>query len=220
MKNKQLDTIRERFEREAHDFDAIYRQDQGPFHAWFNRTFRKPIFERYDITFRVMGNLDGKTLLDVGCGPGLYCVNFVHRDGRYALGIDSSSQMIGLASRRAKETGVEDKCHFQKTDFFEADLQEQYNFTIAMGVFDYLSDPVTFLHKMRSVTIDKIIVSLPGHSLIREPLRKLRYKIGAKGQVYFYNKADIRRITTEAGIGHYEIIPTTTGSGFILIAEP
>ena len=216
----QLDTIRKRFEREAHDFDAIYRQDRGLFHSWFNRTFRKPIFERHDIAFKVMGNLNGKTLLDVGCGSGLYCVDFVHEGGRYALGIDFSSQMIELASRRARENGVEDRCRFQKTNFLETDLQEQYSFSIAMGVFDYLSDPAMFLRRMRSVTVDRIIVSLPGHSMVREPLRKLRYKIGAKGQVYFYNKPDIRQIVTAAGISHYEIVPITTGSGFILNAEP
>mgnify|MGYP001157871046 CR=1 FL=1 len=218
-KTKQVEVVRNRFEKEAHDFDGIYRQDQGLFQTWFNRHFRKPIFERYEIAFKEMGQLKGNTLLDIGCGSGIYAVSFVRGGGRHALGIDFSSEMLNIAARRAGEYGVADTCEFKHANFLETKLAEKYDFVIAMGVFDYLSEPGKFLHKMRSVAKRKVIISLPGHSLIRETLRKLRYQMGSKGDVYFYSEEDIRRMAAEAGIIHFEIIPLTTGSGYIFVGE-
>jgi ubiquinone/menaquinone biosynthesis C-methylase UbiE len=218
-KKKQVEVVRHRFEKEAHDFDGIYRQDQGFFQTWFNRHFRKPIFERYEVAFQEMGQLKGNTLLDIGCGSGIYVVSFVRSGGQRALGIDFSSEMLNIAAQRAMEQGVADTCKFEHTNFLETKLVEKYDFVIAMGVFDYLSDPATFLRKMQSVAKRKVIISLPGHSLVRETLRKLRYWFGSKGDVYFYSEADIRCMAAEAGIMRFEIRPLTTGSGYIFIGE-
>jgi len=79
--------------------------------------------------------------------------------------------------------------------------------------------PPTFSTKCDPWLKRKVIVSLPGHSLVRETLRKLRYRVGSKGDVYFYSETDIRRMAAEAGIIHFEIIPLTTGSGYIFVGE-
>lgn len=218
-KKNQVEVVRNRFEKEAHDFDGIYRQDQGSFQTWFNRHFRKPVFERYEIAFKEMGPLKGNTLLDIGCGSGIYVVSFVRGGGQRALGIDFSSEMLNIAVQRAREYGVADTCKFEHINFLETKLVEKYDFVIAMGVFDYLADPASFLHKMRSAAKRKVIVSLPGHSLVRGTLRKLRYWFGSKGDVYFYSEADIRCMAAEAGISNFEIIPLTTGSGYIFVGE-
>jgi ubiquinone/menaquinone biosynthesis C-methylase UbiE len=219
VKKHQLDMVRNRFESEALDFDAIYRQDRGIFHTWFNRTFRKPVFERYEITFQTVGDPRGKTILDIGCGSGIYGVNFALKGARCVLGIDFSSQMIKLARRRASEYGVEHICQFEQADFLTIDLQDSFDFSIAMGVFDYLPDPVTFLQRMKAVTSGQSIISLPGHSLIRESLRKLRYRLLSKGGVFFYSRGDIENIVRQAGVFDYQLRPVTTGTGVILIAN-
>ena len=217
---QQLKTVRDRFEREATAFDAIYRQDRGMFRTWFNRLFRRPIFERYQKAFEMIGNARGKTFLDVGCGSGIYSVDLALQGARYVLGVDFSSQMIQIARKRAKDNGVDGVCEFKEVNFFEMDSSSLFDFSIAMGVFDYLPDPVTFLQKMKSLTGGQAILSLPGNSLIRGPLRKLRYKFCAKGNVYYYCYEDIERIAKQAGYEHYRIDHLKTGSGFILVAGP
>lgn len=219
MQKAQLDVVRKRFENEALSFDAIYRQDSGSLYAIFNRIFRKPIFERYKAAFRYAGNIKDKKVLDVGCGSGIYSVNYALRGAKRVVGIDFSSHMLELARQRASNSDVEDQCSFIQANFLETNLNEKFDVSIAMGVFDYLPDPVTFLHKMKSVTNGVIIASFPGHSLVREPLRKLRYKIGSKGGVYFYSHNDVARIVKRAGISNYSIKPIATGSGFILVAR-
>src|SRR3712207_9447757 len=70
----------------------------------------------------------------------------------------------------------------------------------SMGVFDYVPDQVTFLRKMVALTTDKVIVAFPGHSLLREPARRLRYRLSGKGEIYLYSQEDVERIATEAGL--------------------
>ncbi len=94
MNEPRLDSVRDRFERDARNFDAIYRLERSRFSRWFNTTFRKAIFERYDITFRQVGDVAGKSVLDIGCGSGVYYVDFSRRGARRVLGLHFSRNML------------------------------------------------------------------------------------------------------------------------------
>lgn len=215
---QHTETIKRRFERDAAAFDAIYDTNKSEFSGWFNKTFRKPIFERYNITFEVLNNLQNKTVLDVGCGSGVYSAKLA-MNGANVKGIDFSAPMLELAQKRATQHKVTDKCKFELNDFMKMDSSQQYDYSIAMGVFDYLPDPVPFLKKLKAVTRSKILISFPGHSLIREPLRKMRYLLTSKGRVHFYAYKDIQALVDQVGFKHAEIRPMQTGSGFVLIAD-
>ena len=49
VNRSHTETVRRRFEHDAASFDAIYRLDRSWSSRWFNRVFRKAIFERYEI---------------------------------------------------------------------------------------------------------------------------------------------------------------------------
>jgi len=212
--------VRQRFERDAQSFDAIYRLERSPFWRWVNTTFRKAVFERYTITFEQAGDATDKKILDVGCGSGVYTVDFARRGARRVVGVDFSGNMLELAAQEAEQHQVADKCTFVQADFLELDLKEKFDISIAMGVFDYVPDQATFLRKMVTLTTGKVIVSFPGHSLLREPARRLRYKLTGKGDIYLYSRADVERIAREAGLRDMEIIyiPSSGGS-FVLVGE-
>lgn len=211
--------IKKRFERDARAFNAIYDEKKSEFNTWLNRTFRKPIFERYEIAFEKMGNLRNKTILDVGCGSGVYTVQCALNGATKAKGIDFSQAMIKLAEKRAEDYGVNPRCQFELQDFLKMENKEQFDFTLAMGVFDYLANPSLFLKKLKIVTRQKIIASFPGHSLIRKPLRKMRYYFARNGRVFFYSYQDLKKLIQDVHFASVEIQPLETGSGFILIAN-
>jgi 2-polyprenyl-3-methyl-5-hydroxy-6-metoxy-1,4-benzoquinol methylase len=220
MSKSYRGTVRRRFERDAQSFDAIYRLERSPFWRWVNTTFRKAVFERYTITFEQAGDVTGKKILDVGCGSGVYSVDFARRGARRVVGVDFSTNMLKLAAQEAEQHQVADKCEFIRADFLELGLEETFDISIAMGVFDYVPDQVTFLRKMVTHTTGKAIVSFPGHSLLREPARRLRYKLTGKGDIYLYGRDDVERIATEAGLRDKEIIyiPSSGGS-FVLVGR-
>jgi 2-polyprenyl-3-methyl-5-hydroxy-6-metoxy-1,4-benzoquinol methylase len=218
MSTSSLDTVRRRFEREAESFDAIYRLERSPLSRWFNVTFRKAVFERYRLTFAHAGDVRGKSILDIGCGSGVYSVDFARRGARRVLGVDFSANMLHLARQEALEHDVADVCDFVQANFLDLDLAESFDVTIAMGVFDYLPEPLPFLRKMVASTSGRVIASFPGHSLVRKRLRRLRYRLGRKGDVYFYREADVRRLAADAGVRETLLIPVhSSGSGFVLV---
>jgi ubiquinone/menaquinone biosynthesis C-methylase UbiE len=220
VNDSHQDKVRRRFERDAQSFDAIYRLERSPFWRWVNTTFRKAVFERYNITFEQAGDVTRKKILDVGCGSGVYAVDFARRGARRVVGIDLSNNMLKLARQEAEHHQVADRCEFIQADFLELDLKDKFDISIAMGVFDYVPDQVTFLRKMVTLTTGKVIVAFPGHSLLREPARRLRYKLAGKGDIYLYSQDDVERIATEAGLPDKEIIRIHSSGGvFVLVGR-
>jgi ubiquinone/menaquinone biosynthesis C-methylase UbiE len=210
--------VQRRFERDAQSFDAIYRLERSPFWRLVNTTLRKAVFERYAITFERAGDVTGKDVLDVGCGSGVYSVDFARRGARRVVGVDFSANMLALARREAEQHEVADRCEFVQADFLELDPDETFDISIAMGVFDYVPDQVPFLRKMAALTTGKVIVAFPSHSLIREPARRLRYKLAAKGDVFLYGRDDVERIATGAGLRNGEIVRIDSSGGvFVLV---
>jgi len=220
-KNKATHGVRERFEQEAEAFHAIYRLDRSPLARWFDRIFRKAIFQRYEMAFDLAGDVRGKSVLDIGCGSGVYVVDFARRGARRVVGLDFSERMLDLARREIELHGVGEVCELRNEDFLEAPVDEIFDVSIAMGVFDYVSDPVPFLRKMVSLTREQVIASFPAPSRVREPARRLRYRLAGKGDVYFYSERELRRIVEETGLTEYRLIPIdVSGRGHILAGRP
>ena len=68
----------------------------------------------FDGARRWMGNLSGKTLLEIGCGSGELAVWFALQ-GAQVTGIDVSDESIAIAKRRAEENGVAERTRFVAT---------------------------------------------------------------------------------------------------------
>jgi len=214
------DTVRERFERDAQSFDAIYRLERSPFWRWVNTTLRKAVFERYTITFEQAGDVTGKKVLDVGCGSGVYSVDFARRGAERVVGVDFSGNMLEIARQEAQQHGIAERCDFIQADFLDLELDEKFDISVAMGVFDYVPEQVRFLRKMVALTTGKVLVAFPGHSLLREPARRLRYRLSGKGEIFLYGREDVERIATEAGLREKEIIRIPSSGGvYVLVGK-
>jgi SAM-dependent methyltransferase len=80
----------------------------------------------------------GRRLLDLGCGPGLYCSEFC-RLGYDVTGIDFSKTSIERAERNARESG--EQIVYMHDDFVAADLPGGFDIvTMIYGAFCVLSN--------------------------------------------------------------------------------
>ena len=206
------------FEKKAKTFDSLY-EDDNPWKSFFNHWLRKAVYERHAITLAESEPIQGTTLLDVGCGPGRYMVGFLLRGALRAVGIDEAEPMLALARDHFEKAGVSDRCQLVQANFYDWKSDEKFDRVIAIGFFDYQADPLRALKKMIGHSRGLVIGSFPGRSLIRMPLRRLRYELRGC-PIRFYRESELREIAGQAGFSSYRIIPIhTSGSGFMLIGK-
>ena len=206
-------SVRSYFERTADSFDALYADH----HTWryrLNRVFRKGLFERVARTKETMEGMEDFTVLDVGCGSGRNSALFAELGARRVLGIDFSAPMLELARQHARAAGVVEQCEFIQADFLDHPFRETFDVVVALGVFDYVADPVRVLKRMTELSNDRVVASFPGRSPIRAPLRKLRYALRGC-PVYFYTGTRLRQICHEAGLAKFRI-DKLSSSGYML----
>lgn len=203
MSNEDKSKVKEHFHEKADEFDAIYDVERDSLSRMLDRVFRRSVYARFELTLQECGVLSGKSVIDVGCGPGRYSVELARR-GAKVKGIDFAERMIEKAKGLAESVGVGQNCRFEVCDFQDVPSEESYDICIAMGLFDYLSNPSQTLKKMREVTKKKIIASFPVRFSLLTPFRKLRLAL-KKCPVFFYERADIEKLLVDAGFRSYSI---------------
>lgn len=87
--------------------------------------------------FSMMPDLNGKRVLDLGCGFGEHCKRFVERGAQKVVGIDISEKMLEVA--RAENT--DPKITYINMPMEEiAQLQEKFDVVISSLAFHYVED--------------------------------------------------------------------------------
>jgi 2-polyprenyl-3-methyl-5-hydroxy-6-metoxy-1,4-benzoquinol methylase len=198
--------VRNYFTERAQLFDALYEADSA-FSRNFNKVFRRSMFVRYAMTLDALGDdLTGQHALDVGCGAGRYSVELA-RKGAKVTGVDFSPEMIGMASENARAANLSGQATFVEADFLTwAKSQTQtYDVAFAMGVLDYVEDAETFVTQMAKLA-RRVIISFPRPTLVRSPLRKLRYALRGC-PVHFYTRNEVIKIYQNAGLEMTTLAP-------------
>ena len=176
----------------AEEFDTFYRKEKDALRRVIDKLFRKGMTERLNYTLQECESVDGKKVLDIGCGSGRITIELAKR-GAHVVGVDSSQSMLEIASSVAKKCGVENRCSFIRDDFLNHTFNEDFHISIALGFFDYTEDPAPHLKKMRSLTKEKCIMSFPAKFTFQVPIRMIWLK-SRELPVYFYTKRQIRRL--------------------------
>jgi len=199
------DTQRLYWEEHTNEFDAIYTHEKSGFSNLLDRIFRKDMYQRFEYTLEKSEPIAGRTFLDVGCGPGHYSLALAKKGAGSVTGIDYSKKMIKLANERLAQEKLEANCRFLVEDISEYDPQSKFDVSIAMGLFDYIRDPLPILKRMHALTTDRMILSFPRLYTWRAPVRKVR--LGIRNlEVYFYSKKRLVSIFESTGFKNYEII--------------
>ena len=214
MQNEEK--VKTYFQKQAVRFDTIYEDRKNLFQKLVDRFFRQVVKDRFNLTFQEIRELRGKSVLDVGCGSGRYVFEFARRGANKIIGIDYAQEMIELAKGYAENMKEKAKCRFVCGHFKDHDFREQFDYTVAMGLFDYLKNPSVYLAKMKSLTRSKIIASFPKKWTLRSLIRKIRL-FWAGCPVYFYSQREVETLLKENQISEYKIFDLSRD--FIIIAH-
>ena len=90
-------------------------------------------------------DLEGRSVLDIGCNAGFYALEMKRRGAGRVLGIDSDEDYLAQARFAAEVSGLPD-LEFAKLDVYDVGaLRERFDLVIFMGVFYHLRHPLLAL---------------------------------------------------------------------------
>lgn len=187
--------VREFFDTEAGHFPEAGSEPASRWQQAVTAIFRQSVRLRFQRVFQQIGPLDGCRVLDIGCGSGTYSVEAVRAGASHVTGIDLSTKMIQLATDRATTSGVRDRCNFKAMDFMDNPPEGKFDFIIAMGVMDYVSDPAAFLARVTERFTKKAFLSFPKSGGILAWQRRWRYR--KRCPLYLYSQPEIVKLLTE-----------------------
>jgi ubiquinone/menaquinone biosynthesis C-methylase UbiE len=97
----------------------------------------------------LVGDVSGKSVLDLACGEGFYSREFMRQGATRVVGVDSSPAMISLAraTERAEPLGVE----YVIADVQELELGEQFDLVVAAFLLNYASGAGELRNMCRAV---------------------------------------------------------------------
>jgi tRNA (mo5U34)-methyltransferase len=96
----------------------------------------------------IPADLNGMSVLDVGCNGGFYSIEMKRRGARRVLGIDHDDQYLDQARFAAEVTGLD--IEFRRLSVYEVGkLGERFDLVLFMGVFYHLRHPLLALDLLR-----------------------------------------------------------------------
>jgi 2-polyprenyl-3-methyl-5-hydroxy-6-metoxy-1,4-benzoquinol methylase len=191
------------FDGFAEAFDTLYTNKRNLFMRWMDRRFRSDMFVRFALSFEVLGELKGKTVLDIGCGSGPYVIEALNRGASHVTAVDPAPSMLALVCERLARSGLTDKCSLVRGSFPSINLKA-HDHAIIMGVMDYIADASTFLAALPPLVKVSAVISFPSRHWLRTPFRAFRYHL-RRCPVFFYDESEIRALCAAAGFGEIKI---------------
>jgi tRNA (mo5U34)-methyltransferase len=105
----------------------------------------------------IPANLQGKTVLDVGCNGGFYSIEMKKRGASRVVGIDSDERYLAQARYAAEVLGMD--IEFQNKSVYDvAALGEKFDVVIFMGVLYHLRHPLLALDLLYEHVVDDMLI--------------------------------------------------------------
>jgi SAM-dependent methyltransferase len=204
--------VRSRFREKAQAFDDLY-EDERP----LTRILRPGLFRRRQLAADTVRAYREPRVLDVGCGSGRIGEFALEAGAAHYVGVDFSEPMIDLARDRLAR--FEDKAELIVDDFLTAPLSGPFDVVLALGLFDYLPEPHRFSRRMFELCAEGgcVVGSFPAWSLIKGPVRKVRYEWIGDCPIFNYTRRELELMLGASGFERVEIA-TPGRSGFLLRA--
>lgn len=186
------------WDRTASGFDAIYTGKKPGWARFLDKSLRRDMYQRFDWVTKNSGDLNGKSVCDLGCGTGRYVIAYAQSGAQRVVGFDGAASMVQKASSLIQQARLHGKAEVQEYPILNCPENEVFDITIAVGFFDYIQDAVPYLEKIRRITGSRFLSTFPRYWTYRMPIRRVR--LGLLGcPVYFYTAKQIRALHEKAG---------------------
>ncbi len=203
--------VRSRFRDKAQEFDDLY-EDERP----LVRLLRPGLLRRRQLAVDTVRSARNPGVLDVGCGSGRIGELVLEAGAAHYVGIDFSEPMLELARARLRRF---ERVELIEGEFLSTPLEGPFGVVLALGLFDYLPDPHRFSRRMFELCAPGgcVVGSFPAWSLVKGPVRKLRYEVIGDCPIFNYTRRELELMFGASGFERVEVV-SPGRSGFLLRA--
>jgi 2-polyprenyl-3-methyl-5-hydroxy-6-metoxy-1,4-benzoquinol methylase len=191
------DRTSEFFDRYAVDFDSIYGNDNRALERIANRLFRHAMLVRYQKTIAGCQPIAGRTVIDIGSGPGHYSIALARAGAKKVLGLDFAAGMLKIARERAQAYGVAERCAFELGDFLTYPMPERFDYAVVMGFMDYVAEPRAIVDRVLEIVRLRAFFSFPKAGGPLAWQRQWRYR--NRCDLFLYREQQIRDLLAPTG---------------------
>ena len=89
-----------------------------------------------------LSRIDGKVIIDFGCGEGMESIELAQHGARLVIGIDNREEVLNRARQNAVQSGWERAC------CFASETTQLADFIVSIDSFEHFRDPAHVLRKM------------------------------------------------------------------------
>ena len=183
----------------AADFDSIYghTKKRSTWDKFLDKYFRRSMRLRYNLVLKYSANTKIETILDVGCGGGVYCEALLNM-GKIVTGLDIADGMLKLAEQKTKRFAAEDKVNYIHSGYIEHAFAEKFDTAVLVGFFDYIKSPIEIFEKLKTEVNKELLMSFPKSGGFLGWQRKIRYRM-RNCPLYYYSKSDLESMFAKVG---------------------
>jgi SAM-dependent methyltransferase len=93
----------------------------------------------------IWAEFHNRDVIDFGCGDGAEAVEIALRGARRVIGIEVRRKALEKARARARDAGVDDRCHFA------SEWHEPVDYIVSLDAFEHFADPAAILRMMHGL---------------------------------------------------------------------
>ena len=136
----------------------------------------------------LLPDMNGKTVLDLGCGFGENCVDFINKGAVRVVGIDISEKMLAIAKGENA---------FQNIEYIRLDMNdintidEKFDIVYSSLAFHYIKSFSRLLGNISNLLKDNgLVIYSQEHPLTTAPKDGANWTINENGEPLYYNLSD------------------------------
>lgn len=127
-----------------------------------------------------LGGLEGKSILEVGCGRGATLLEFARR-GANVVGLDYSTEALAICEKLKMSNGIAGKAFFVNADASKIPFpSDSFDFVFSVGLIEHFQDPRAILAEQHRVLRSNgyLLVKVPQKYSIYTALKKVIMRFG------------------------------------------
>ena len=95
-------------------------------------------------------NLNGKSILDFGCGHGSLCIDVANSGAKKVTGVDLNNELIDFANKNLERNYSQNKenVNFKSSDLLSDNFSEKFDIILSKDTFEHTLNLDKVLNKM------------------------------------------------------------------------